>query len=128
MLRRYLALGGAVAVLLAMIGSFGAGWHVQGARKDRQALEVENEALRKYAESSRRAFEAAGEYARKRDALRERIRVVRVEADPIIVELDRCPLPVGAVGVLDRAADVADGSSAGDSANAAGAENHHAKP
>lgn len=117
----WVILGGILAALGLAGASFGAGWHLRTVQADRDALRVQNEALKGLADATKRASDAADEYARRRDAVEPQIRIVRVQAAPIVRELDRCPMPADAGRVLRNAADAADSRPpAGSAADAAG--------
>lgn len=117
----YLAIARLVAVLAVLAGAFAGGWQAKAILADRDALQVQNEALKGLADATKSASDAADEYARRRDAVEPQIRIVRVQAAPIVRELDRCPMPADAGRVLRNAADAADSTPpAGSAADAAG--------
>lgn len=123
------AAAGALAVLGALGGAAAGGWHARAVLAERDALRAANEA----AEGFRKATEAAGkatdDYIRKRDALQPEIRIIRTEGRTIVRELDRCPLPADAGGLLDRAASAADGAArGGNSTDAARSEDRKREP
>jgi len=108
----YAKIAGALALAAALV--FG-GWHARAVIAERDAL---TELAKAQADTAKRADalikaqegaeERAREYDRKAQALQPVVRLLKVQADPIIREIEKCPLPPAAGDLLTRAADTAE--------------------
>jgi hypothetical protein len=66
------------------------------------------------------AIKAANSYLDREATIKPKLQVIREQAAPVVVTLDKCPLPVNARGMLDAAADLAAGTNdTGSAANRA---------
>ena len=101
----------AAGALAGLGGAFAGGWHARAVVAERDALRGVAAVAEGFRQASERAATAADDYAKRRDALQPEIRIIRTEGRTIVRELDRCPLPVDAGRLLDRAADAADGTA-----------------
>lgn len=104
---RFLAELGIVVGIMAVCAY--SGYHYRDVVYARDDAQRTIKTMQDLADLQNDAREAANQYAIKRDQLQAEVRIVRVQADPVIVTLDRCPLPSGAADILRAAADAADG-------------------